>query len=114
MPEQHHAVFLLGIGAVLGQRFVVLVKQNIVFRLGTLQRQHLLPPAHDPVVLREEPVSAQIHTVAVILNGLRYAAYVLRCFAYYGKNVRLLQQFVCGCQTGRAGAYDHRYAFADA
>src|SRR6267142_4178959 len=37
-------------------------------QLAVCQRQNVLPPSHDPIRFREKPVSAEIHTVAAIVD----------------------------------------------
>ena len=51
-------------------------------------------------------MASDIHPVPFVADGLRDAADGIALFKDDGLDVGLLQQFVCGGETGRAGADD--------
>ena len=73
MALEHHLVFDFRIRA--ARLHIMLAVELLVIIAGcALQRQNVLPPVHDAVVLREEAVAADIHTIAVMLDGAGDAA----------------------------------------
>jgi hypothetical protein len=82
----------------------------VVVGRRALQRQNVLPPVHDPVVLGEEAVAADIHAVAVVLDRARDAAEFLRGFQHRHIVVigaAVLDEFPRGSKAGGSTADDH-------
>ena len=106
---EHHLVGGFGVGT--ARLHVVLTTEFlVVIAGGALQRQHVLPPVHDPVVLGEEAVTADIHAVAVVLDGTRNAAELLRFFEYghiVCVGAAVVDELPCCGQASRAAADDH-------
>ena len=109
VPLEHHLVAGLRVRPARFQ-VVMAAELPVVVAGRTLQRQGVAPPLHDAVVLREEPVAADVHPVAVVLHRARDAA-ELAGRLQHGHVVRVraavLHQFPCGGQTGGAAADDH-------
>ena len=109
MALEHHLVGGFGVGT--ARLHVVLTTEFlVVIAGGALQRQHVLPPVHDPVVLGEEAVTADIHAVAVVLDGTRNAAELLRFFEYghiVCVGAAVVDELPCCGQASRAAANDH-------
>ena len=106
--QQHRPVFFLRIRTFLGERFLRLVEQYVVLRRLRLQRHHLLPPVHHLVALRKEPVSTDIHSIAVVFHRLGDTAYRAGLLAYNRLDVRLTEQLVRYCQSCRTRTCDDR------
>ena len=104
--HQHHAVFLFGIGTALFKR--LFPAEYFVVECGRALDGHmLLPEVHDLVVFGKEAVSADIHAVTVVNNGLRYTADHVRFFKDYRLYIGFGEQLVGGCKPCGAGAdYD--------
>ena len=73
MTLEHHLVFDFRIRSA-WLHVVLTAEFPVVIAGSALQRQDFLPPVHDALVLRKEPVTADIHTVAVVLDGAGDAA----------------------------------------
>ena len=106
---EHHLVGGFGVGT--ARLHVMLTAEFlVVIAGGALQRQHVLPPVHDPVVLGEEAVAADIHAVAVVLDGTRDASELLRFFEYghiVCVGAAVVDELPCCGQASRAAADDH-------
>src|SRR5580700_3560270 len=69
--------------------------------------QDLLPPSHHPVRFRKEPVTAQIHSIAAVVDGLGDSTNLGICFKDYWRDVRSPQELEGRSQPRRPGAdYD--------
>ena len=105
---EHHLVFDFRIRA--ARLHIMLAVELLVIIAGcALQRQNVLPPVHDAVVLREEAVAADIHTIAVMLDGAGDAAEFAGGFQHghvvlFGATV--LDELPSGSQAGRAATDD--------
>ena len=107
VAQQHHPVCFLRIRpsrynpGFPSQDFVILWQ-------GALQRHHFPPPVHHPLILRKEPVPADIHPFSPILHRpgdtadftalLQYNHFILFSAA---------QQFQRSSQAGWAGPYNY-------
>jgi len=56
-------------------------------------------------------MAAKIHSIAVVIDGLRDAPDLSICFEYDGFYIRAAQQFERGGQSRGPGARDHGYFF---
>src|SRR5215207_1821203 len=74
----------------------------------SLARHHREPPVHHALVLREEPVPADVDAVALVVVGLRDAADRVRPLEDHGVDVGAREKLECGRETGRPRAGDHR------
>ena len=108
--EQHCPVFFLRIRTDLCELFLGLVEQDVVLRRLRLQRHHLFPPCHHLIALGEETVSAYIHAVAVVFHRLGDTAYRICFLAHDRFDVRLFEQLIRRCQTGRACSCNNCYS----
>ena len=72
-----------------------------------LARHHREPPRHDALVLGEEPVSADVDAVALVVVRLRDAADGVRALEHHGVDVGAREQLEGGCEAGRSRAGDH-------
>jgi hypothetical protein len=70
-------------------------------------RQDLLPPPHDPIRLGKESVTAEIHSIAAVIDRLANAAHLGVGLDDDGRDIGSPQQFEGGRQAGRSCAgYD--------
>ena len=69
-------------------------------------RQDLLPPAHDPVGLGKKPVTAEIHAIAAVIDGLGNSAHLSIGFEHDGRDIGAPQELERRRQSGRSGAGD--------
>ncbi len=82
-------------------------------RRRPLQRQDVEPPLHDPLVLGEEAMPADIDAVTLVVEGLGDAADGIGGLQHDHARIRALQQLV-GCRqacwpgTGDDGGLLHR------
>ncbi len=70
-------------------------------------RQDLLPPAHDPIGLGKESVTAEIHSIAAVIDRLGNSAHLSVGLDDDGRDIGPPQEFEGGRQAGRPRAgYD--------
>lgn len=109
MALEHDFVGGLRIRAA-GLEVVLTTKLLIVVGRSALQRQDVLPPIHHAVILREETMTANIHTVAIVLDGTgdstEFTAGFEECDVVL-IGAAVLKKFVCGGQTRRATTDDY-------
>ena len=72
MAREHHTIDLLGIWPPIGKRAHT-TEDPVVEGEGTLHGHELGPPGIDALLLGKEAVPANVHAVAVVLDGARYA-----------------------------------------
>ena len=70
MAKQYHTVFFFWVRTSGIQFLVVKSKHNVILRPGALHRHYFPPPFHYLFAFGEEPVTSDVHTVALILYRL--------------------------------------------
>ena len=112
VPHQHDPVGGFRIRAA-GYGFDLPAQLFVVIGQSTLGGHDLLPPLGDTDILGEEPVSADVHTLAVILDRPGNAADGV-AFLQDGDLVVLicLEQFISRRQSGRPCADDYNLLHA--
>ena len=109
MTLKHHLVFDFRIRSA---RFHIVLATELLVIIAwrALQRQDPLPPIHDAFVLREETMAANIHTVAIMLDGAGDAAEFAGRFQHSHVVVlgaTVLDELPSGSQACRATADNH-------
>jgi len=84
---------------------VLIMEGNVLFT-AIFHGHDVQPPLHNPVGLGKETVTADVHAVALIVDGLGNAPDIARLLKDDGNDVRPLQQFVGGGQSGRSSSDD--------
>ena len=73
MAREHHTIDLLGVRTPIGERACT-AKDLVVEGEGALHGHELGPPGIDALLLGKKAMPANVHAVAVVLDGARYAA----------------------------------------
>ena len=104
VAHQHNPVGFLRIRPS-GYGFDLPAQLFVIIGQGTLSGHDFLPPFGDPGILREEPMSADVHTLAVILDRAGNTADGV-AFLQNGNLVAFVcfQQFISRSQSGRTCA----------
>jgi hypothetical protein len=74
-------------------------QRRMVLRCVLRYRQDLLPPAHHPVGFRKEAMSAEIHPIAAVFDGLGDSTYLDVCLEDGRYDGRAAQQLSCSRQA---------------
>ena len=109
MTLEHHLVFDFRIRSA-WLHVVLTAEFPVVIAGSALQWQDFLPPVHDALVLRKEPVTADTHTVPVVLDGAGDAAEFAGRFQHSHVVVlgaTVLDELPSGSQACRATADNH-------
>ena len=106
VAEKEYSVLLLGIGTAL-RKLLLYSELLVVIRGCTLERHKLTPELIYFLVLREETVSAEVHSVSVITRGTRNTADIFAFLKNDRLDVGLLEKLVSGCQTRGTRADDY-------
>ena len=106
---EHDPVFLLRVGAALGQRHLP-VQEPVVHGGCALHGHHVRPPLHHPLVLAEKAVPADVHPIVLVADGLGNAADLLTALQHGHVVFTGFQKLVGGGQSRGARA-DDEYLF---
>ena len=74
--------------------------------VGRFGRHQVHPPLHHAVGLGEEAVAADVHAVALVTDGARDAADLLRGLQHDGRDVRVAKELQSGGEAGGTGTND--------
>jgi len=91
---------------------LILIAQLTVFACVNLDRHHLQPPAHHPIRLGKEAVTANVHAVALVADSARYAAGLQAGLDHDRLDSRTPLEFDSGRQAGRARSDNDRRLFS--
>ena len=105
---EHDPVFLLRVGAALGQRHLP-VQKTVVHGGRALQGHHVRPPLHHPLVLAEKAVPADVHPIFPVADGFGNAADLLTALQHGHVVFAGFQKLVGGGQSCGARADDEHF-----
>jgi hypothetical protein len=106
VTEKEASVLLFGVGTAL-RKFLLYSELLVVVCGRTLEGHQLTPKLVYFLVLREETVAAEVHSVSVITSGTRNTADIFAFLKNDRLDVGLLKKLVSGCQTRRTRADDY-------
>ena len=110
VSEKHYSVLGLGVGAAHRKLFFNPELFVVICRCA-LHGDKLAPELVDLGILREESVSAKVHSVTLVNSGAGDSADIFALLKNYGFYICLFKELICRGKSCRACSDDYSCSF---